>query len=41
MDINCVNKCEYQTDGKCQLHELQEKDINSNNPKKYECINLI
>ncbi|MDR1000616.1 MAG: hydroxymyristoyl-ACP dehydratase [Clostridiales bacterium] len=23
MDINCTNKCVYQTDGKCTLNELQ------------------
>jgi hypothetical protein len=23
MDINCTNKCIYQADGKCTLHQLQ------------------
>ncbi len=41
MDINCIDKCEYQTDGKCQLYEVEKRETSCSNKKNYECMNLI
>ncbi len=39
MNINCVDKCQYQVEGKCNLLEINKKDKNKKNYNT--CINLI